>query len=73
MDWRWVGGGKVEGVGGRVVVVVEWGSDEWWWQLNYHILLSGINASMSSSFVVVRHAPRLLLLPHLLPLLCHWS
>jgi hypothetical protein len=25
VDWRWIGGGKVKGVGGRVVVVVEWG------------------------------------------------
>ena len=29
MDWRWIGGGKVEGVGDRVAVVVKWGSDEW--------------------------------------------
>ncbi len=33
VDWRWIGGGKVEGVGGRVVVVVEWGLDEWQWWL----------------------------------------
>ncbi len=32
VDWRWLGGGKVEGVGGRVAVVVEWGSDEWRWR-----------------------------------------
>ncbi len=32
VDWRWIGGGKVKGVGGRVAVVVDWGSDEWqWW------------------------------------------
>ncbi len=32
VDWRWIGGGKVEEVGGRVAVVVKWGSDEWrWW------------------------------------------
>jgi hypothetical protein len=32
VDWRWIGGGEVEGVGGRVAVVVEWGSDEWRWR-----------------------------------------
>ncbi len=32
VDWRQVGGGEVEGVGGRVAVVVEWGSDEWRWR-----------------------------------------
>ena len=34
MEWRWIGGGKVEGVEGRVAVVVKWGSDEWQWQLS---------------------------------------
>ncbi len=32
MDWQWIGGGKVEGVGGRVAVGVRWGSYEWQWQ-----------------------------------------
>jgi hypothetical protein len=32
VDWRWIGGGKVKGVGGRVAVVVEWGLDEWKWR-----------------------------------------
>ncbi len=32
VDWRWIGGGKAEGVGGRVAVVVEWGSDKWRWR-----------------------------------------
>ncbi len=32
VEWGWIGGGEVEGVGGRVVVVVEWGSDKWWWR-----------------------------------------
>ncbi len=30
--WRWIGGGEVEGVGGRVAVLVEWGSDKWRWR-----------------------------------------
>ena len=30
VDWWWIGGGEVEGVGGRVAVVVKWGLDEWW-------------------------------------------
>ncbi len=30
VDWKWIGGGKVEG---RVVVMVEWGSDKWRWRL----------------------------------------
>ncbi len=34
MDWRWIGGGKVIGVGGRVAVVVECWSDEWRWRLS---------------------------------------
>jgi hypothetical protein len=55
VDWRWIGGGEVEGVGGRVAVVVEWGSDEWRWRSNYHIVVGGIDASTSSSFVT-RHA-----------------
>ncbi len=54
VDWRGIGGGKVEGIGGRVAVVVEWGSDEWRWRLNYHIVVGGIDASMSSSFVTRR-------------------
>ena len=32
VDWRWIGGGEVEGVGGRVAVVVEWGSVDWRWR-----------------------------------------
>jgi hypothetical protein len=33
MDWRWIGGGEVDGVGGRVAVVVEWGSAvNWRWR-----------------------------------------
>ncbi len=32
VDWRWISGGEVKGVGGRVVVVVEWGLDKWWWR-----------------------------------------
>ena len=32
VDWRWIGGGEVEGVGSRVAVVVEWGSDDWRWR-----------------------------------------
>ncbi len=32
VDWQWIGGGKVKSVGGRVAVVVEWGSDEWQWR-----------------------------------------
>jgi hypothetical protein len=51
VDWRWIGGGKVEGVGGRVAVVVEWGSDEWRWRSNYHIVVGGIDALTSSLFV----------------------
>ncbi len=54
VDWQWIGGGEVEGVGSRVAVVVEWGSDEWQWQLNYHIIVGGIDASTSSSFVTCR-------------------
>ncbi len=54
VDWRWIGGGKVEGVGSRVVVVVKWGLDEWWWRLNYHIVVGGINALTSSLFVTRR-------------------
>ncbi len=73
VDWWWIGGGKVEGVGSRVAVVVEWGSDEWRWQSNYHIVVSGIHALTSSLFVIVCHAPPLLLPPRLLPLLCCWS
>jgi hypothetical protein len=34
VDWRWIGGGKVKEVGGRVAVVVKWGSDEWQWRLS---------------------------------------
>ncbi len=52
VDWRWIGGGKVEVVSGKVVVVVEWGSDEWRWRSNYHIVVGGIDASMSLSFVM---------------------
>ncbi len=55
VNWRWIGGGKVEGVGGRVAVVVEWGSDEWRWRSNYHIVIGGIDALTLSSFVT-RHA-----------------
>ncbi len=29
VDWWWIGCGEVKGVGSRVVVMVEWGSDEW--------------------------------------------
>ncbi len=54
VDWRWIGGGKVEGVGGRVAVVVEWGSDEWQWWSNYHIVVGGIDASTLSLFVTRR-------------------
>ncbi len=33
VDWRWIVGGKVEGVGGRVTVVVEWGlAVNWQWR-----------------------------------------
>ncbi len=47
VDWRWIGGGNVKGVGGRVAVV--WWSNwdrrsgcggrvavavEWWWRLS---------------------------------------
>ncbi len=32
VDWRWIGGGKIEDVGGRVAVVVEWGLDDWRWR-----------------------------------------
>jgi hypothetical protein len=34
VDWRWIGGGEVKGVGGRVAVVVKWGSDKWQWWLS---------------------------------------
>ncbi len=54
MDWRWIGGGEVEGVGGRVAVVVDWGSDEWQWQSNYHTVIGGIYASTSSLFITHR-------------------
>jgi hypothetical protein len=54
VDWRWIGGGKVEGVGDRVAVVVKWGLDKWRWQLNYHIVVGGINALTLSSFVMCR-------------------
>ncbi len=54
VDWRWIGGGKVEGVGGRVAVVVEWGLDEWRWRSNYHIVVGGINALTSLSFATRR-------------------
>jgi hypothetical protein len=54
VDWWWIGGGKVEGVGGRVAVVVKWGSDEWQWRSNYHIVVGGINASTLLSFVTRR-------------------
>ncbi len=54
VDWRWIGGGEVKGVGGRVAVVVEWGSDEWQWRSNYHIVVGGINASMLLLFVTHR-------------------
>ncbi len=54
VDWRWIGGGEVEGVGGRVAVVVEWGLDEWRWQSNYHIIIIGINASTLPLFVMHR-------------------
>ena len=54
VDWRWIGGGEVEGVGSRVVVVVEWGLDEWQWWSNYHIIVGGINASTSLLFVMRR-------------------
>jgi hypothetical protein len=29
VDWQWIGGGKVEGVGSRVAVMGKLGSDEW--------------------------------------------
>ncbi len=29
VDWWWIGGGEVKGVGSKVAVMVEWGSDEW--------------------------------------------
>jgi hypothetical protein len=29
VDWRRIGRGEVKGVGSRVAVMVEWGSDEW--------------------------------------------
>ncbi len=32
VDWRWIDGGEVEGVEGRVAVVVKWGLDKWRWQ-----------------------------------------
>ncbi len=51
VDWRWISGGKFKSGGGRVAVVVKWGSDEWQWQSNYHIVVGGIDASTSSSFV----------------------
>ncbi len=54
VDWRWIGGGKVKGVGGRVAVVVEWGSGDWRWQSNYHIVVGGIDASTLLSFVMHR-------------------
>jgi hypothetical protein len=55
VDWRWIGGGDVKGVGGRVVVLVKWGSDEWRWWSNYHIVVGGIDALRLLSFVT-RHA-----------------
>ena len=54
VEWRWIGGGEVKGVGGRVVVVVEWGLDEWRWRSNYHIVVGGINASTLWLFVTRR-------------------
>ncbi len=54
VDWQWIGGGKVKGVGSRVAVVVEWGSDEWRWWSNYHIVIGGIDALMSLLFVTRR-------------------
>jgi hypothetical protein len=54
VDWRWIGGGEVKGVGGRVVVVVEWGLDEWRWRSNYHIVVGGIGALTLSSFITRR-------------------
>ncbi len=54
VDWRWIGGGKIKGVGSRVAVVVEWVLDEWRWWLNYHIVISGIDASTLLSFVTRR-------------------
>ncbi len=54
VDWWWIGGDKVEGVGGRVAVVVKWGSDKWQWQSNYHIVVGGINALMPLLFVMRR-------------------
>ncbi len=52
VDWQWIGGGKVEGVGGRVAVVVEWGLDEWRWWSNYHIVVGGIDTLTLSSFIM---------------------
>ncbi len=54
VDWQWIGGGKVEGVDDIVAVVVKWGLDEWRWRLNYHIVVGGINALTSLSFVTRR-------------------
>ncbi len=54
VDWWWIGGGKLEGVGSIVAVVVEWGSDKWRWRLDYHIVVGGIDESTSSSFITRR-------------------
>ncbi len=55
VDWWWIGGGEVEGVGGRVAVVVEGGLDESRWRSNYHIVVGGINA-LTLLLFVTRHA-----------------
>ncbi len=54
VDWQRIGGGEVEGVGGRVAVVVKWGLDEWRWRSNYHIVVGGIDTLMLSLFVTRR-------------------
>jgi hypothetical protein len=32
VDWQWIGGGEVKGVGSGDAVVVKWGSDDWRWR-----------------------------------------
>jgi hypothetical protein len=34
-----------------VAVVVKWGSDKWQWRSNYHIVIGGIDALTSWSFI----------------------
>jgi hypothetical protein len=37
-----------------MAVVVEWGSDEWRWRSNYHIIVGGIDALTSLLFIMRR-------------------